>query len=155
MSMTFGCRAAVAWGLVSLAAALVTACGDSRERTDGGATADGGGADGFDEEAARFADVLCEVNETCAGMDRPSCVADILADMADAKAVLDDAGRLRCIQCMETKRTEAPKVVDADCDPEAVDPSPVFAACDLDPAVDFDGDGRADNDHDEACAGFP
>ena len=30
-----------------------------------------------------------------------------------------------------------------------------FAACDLDPAFDFDGDGDPGNDFDEACAGFP
>jgi hypothetical protein len=31
----------------------------------------------------------------------------------------------------------------------------VFDACDLDPTVDYDHDGTANNDDDEACAGFP
>lgn len=115
----------------------------------------GGGTGSFDDEATAFADISCRLGAECFGASEPTCVADIETDMADAKAQLDDAGEQACIECMSVKATEIQKILDANCDIRAGSEAAVFAACDLDPAVDFDGDGTADNDDDEACAGFP
>ena len=55
--------------------------------------------------------------------------------------------------CMDAKTSEADRSLCDNRNP--VDPDVIAAACDLDPEVDYDGDGVADNDDDEACAGYP
>lgn len=115
----------------------------------------GGGEDAFDAEVDRFAPTLCEASASCGGQDEMACLTDVYTDMAAARDELDEAGRARCIECMEAKRAEIEKLLAADCDTSVLDDGAVFAACDLDPAVDYDGDGEAANDDDEACAGYP
>ena len=85
----------------------------------------------------------------------PNCEADLTADFADAMAALDDAGEQRCIHCLQVKLTTLREIIANDCGGTTEQVEAVFAACDLDPTVDYDGDGTVDNDHDEACAGFP
>lgn len=116
----------------------------------------GGGTGNWDDEVAQLAATGCALGATCFGdTEKEMCEADVVADMADARAQLDDTGELQCIECMNVKSVEMQKILDADCDIRAASEAAVFAACDLDPAVDFDGDGTVDNDDDEACAGFP
>lgn len=119
----------------------------------------GGGDDdavgSFDDELPSFRTTLCDVAATCAGQNRAMCEADVSADMADAKAQLDDTGELRCARCMHVKTVEGAKILDASCDLRAASEAAILAECDLNPAADYDGDGTAGNDDDEACAGFP
>lgn len=115
----------------------------------------GGATGSFDDEAMAFAEVSCQLAADCFGSTDAGCIAEITTDMADAKAQLDEAGQAACIECMSVKAREIQNILDASCDIAAGSEPAVFAACDLDPAVDFDGDGTTDNDHDEACAGFP
>lgn len=115
----------------------------------------GGASGSFDAEVDQLATTTCDLAATCFGEPGESCEADIRMDMADAKAQLDEAGQAACAECMNVKSREIQKILDAMCDLEAGNEPAVFAACDLDPTVDFDGDGTPDNDHDEACAGFP
>jgi hypothetical protein len=122
----------------------------------GGATPDGGESPGtFDEEVGPFIDTMCMVQATCFGADMQMCVTDMTTDMADAQGQLDETGETQCAGCMHVKTREAQKILDAACDVNAGDSEAVFAACDLDPNVDYDGNGTPDDDHDEACAGFP
>jgi hypothetical protein len=129
------------WGLFVLA---LSACGGGE-----------GEADLFAEAVDRFAPTFCALNAQCFQVDPAACEADVRTDLGDAEAALDDAGEARCVGCLDVKTEELQKIADAQCDPAAADEAAVFAACDLDPAVDFDGDGTTDNDDDEACAGFP
>jgi hypothetical protein len=118
-----------------------------------------GGGDGTDDDfttvARDFAAVICAVEAECFSEDEQACRSDVAADMEDARGLLDDDGEARCIACMQAKRREAQKVLDASCDVSAADVEAVLAVCDLDPASDYDDDGVLDNDHDEACAGYP
>ncbi len=109
----------------------------------------------FDEELPPFRTAICDHAATCIGQNRAMCLADVAADMADAKAQLDEAGEMRCARCMHVRATEIAKIVAANCNAAAGNADAIFAACDLDPAVDYDGDDNPGNDHDEACAGFP
>jgi hypothetical protein len=109
----------------------------------------------FDEELPAFRKAFCDRAVTCIGQDRAMCETEVNADMADAKAALDAAGEMRCARCMHVKATEIAKVVAANCNAAAGDAEAIFAACDLDRTVDYDGDDNPGNDDDEACAGFP
>jgi hypothetical protein len=122
----------------------------------GGGGPDGGDSPGsFDEEVGPFIDTMCMVESVCFNGDMQACVNDMTTDMADAQAQLDETGEMQCATCMHVKQREAQKILDATCDVNAGDSEAVFAACDLNPNVDFDGNGTPDDDHDEACAGFP
>jgi hypothetical protein len=141
----------------------------------GGSGDDGGGGDGgvgdaadlppidgpvvvvgsFDEELPAFRKAFCDRAVTCIGQDRAACEAEVDADMAAAKAALDAAGEMRCARCMHVKATEIAKVVAANCNAAAGNAEAIFAACDLDRTVDYDGDDNPGNDADEACAGYP
>jgi hypothetical protein len=115
----------------------------------GGGGDDGRGSSGsFDDEVVDFRDTLCDVGSQCFSDDRQSCIDDVTADMADAKAELDDAGEMQCAACMHEKTVQAQAVLDADCNADAYDEEAVLAACDLTP------DDGVDTD-DEACAGYP
>jgi hypothetical protein len=108
----------------------------------------------WDEAVADFIHLACVEIAECA---EPSatCMADMTTDFADAMAALDAAGEQRCIHCLEAKIALGHDFIANHCQPGDIDPQTVYAACDLDPTVDYDGDGTANNDHDEACAGFP
>lgn len=110
---------------------------------------------GFDAEAARFTDLICRYAVSCGPTPDAACKSDVETDLADAKAQLDEAGEARCAECLNAKSIELQKVFDDACNIRAADEDAIFAACDLDPAVDYDGDGTPDNDDDEACAGKP
>jgi hypothetical protein len=132
-------------------------CGEDMEPDPGPGPGDGppGMSGTFDEELPVFRATICDHAVKCIGQDRATCEAEVTAGMASAKAALDDAGEARCARCMDVRGTELAKVVAASCDHMAGDAEAVFAACDLDPAVDYDGDDNTGNDNDEACAGFP
>lgn len=139
--------------LVVLTIAL--GCGGEEGGDPPGDGPPGPAAGTFDEELPAFRTATCDHAVRCIGQDRAMCEADLTADMADAKAQLDDAGEARCARCMHAKTTEIGKIVAAGCNHMAADANAIFAACDLDPAVDYDGDGNRGNDDDEACAGYP
>lgn len=124
---------------------VLTACGG-----DGGSS-----GSAFDSTLPDFIDTGCDLEATCFGEDRADCVSDVTTDMASAKEALDEAGEDRCALCMLVQIEEAQKILDAACDVGAANVQAVYDACDLDPAVDYDGDGTNDNDDDEACAGYP
>ncbi|HSK03817.1 MAG TPA: hypothetical protein VK932_21335 [Kofleriaceae bacterium] len=151
---------------------LLSGChdGGGGSGDDGGTGGDGGVRDdadrppidgpvvvvgSFDEELPAFRKAFCDRAVTCIGQDRAMCETEVNADMADAKAALDAAGEMRCARCMHVKATEIAKVVAANCNAAAGDAEAIFAACDLDRTVDYDGDDNPGNDDDEACAGFP
>ncbi len=115
----------------------------------------GSNAGTFDEELPSFSTTICDHAVMCIGQDRATCEADLAADMADAKAQLDEAGEQRCARCMDVKTAELGKIVAANCNHTAADANAIFAACDLDKTVDYDGDDNPGNDDKEACAGFP
>jgi hypothetical protein len=149
---------------------LALACGDDdggetaqdgSPSFDGSTSADvpGGGVDAevasFGEAVDRFVMTLCIDAAVCTGDDQISCEDDALADLGHAMVVLDDAGEQQCIACLDAKVEELEEWIDDDCNEDAVDQDNIVEACDLDPTTDYDGDGTADNDDDEACAGFP
>ena len=101
-----------------------------------------------------FIDATCNDATTCTGDDPAQCTTDVTADMAQAKSMLDETGQAQCIQCMNA-RAQAARDFAITCDMADIDFAAVYAACDLDPSMDYDGDGTPDNDDDEACAGFP
>ena len=68
--------------------------------------------------------------------------------MADAKQILDEAGEMRCAECMHVKKVEIQKILDASCNTSVADLAAMLAVCDLNP-----NDGV--EKYDEACAGFP
>jgi hypothetical protein len=109
----------------------------------------------FDTSVDNFTVLICQVGDVCVDQDPVACETDVRTDLADAEEILDEAGEAQCIECLDAKAIELQKLLDADCDVTVLDNAAVFAACDLDPAVDFDGNGTADDDDDEACAGFP
>jgi hypothetical protein len=109
----------------------------------------------FDEELPAFRKAFCDRAVTCISQDRAMCEAEVDTDMAAAKAQLDEAGEVRCARCMHVRATEIAKVVAASCNAAAGNADAIFAACDLDKSVDYDGDDNPGNDDDEACAGFP
>ena len=132
--------------MLMLAMVLVlTACGG-----DGGSS-----GSAFDSTLPEFISAGCELEATCFGDDQAACEADVTADMADAKEALDEAGEDQCALCMLAKIEQGNAILEAACDVGAADPQAVYDACDLDAATDFDMDGTADNDDDEACAGYP
>lgn len=120
---------------------VLAACGGD----DGGG---GGGTSSFDNELSPFENSLCDVGAQCFNDDRAQCISDVMADMADAKAMLDAAGQDQCAACMHAKTVEAQKFLDANCDSSVLDEAAVIAACDTTP------DNGEDSD-DEACAGYP
>jgi hypothetical protein len=101
-----------------------------------------------------FAEAIC-VNDCVVPSEQQSCVTDVKADMTDAKAALTDKNEANCIKCMKKKTELIPAVVANTCQSTAAQDMEVYAACDLDPNTDYDGDGTANNDDDEACAGRP
>jgi hypothetical protein len=122
---------------------------------DDGGDGDGTTTDPWDAAVDDFVQAGCVEAATCSGEQPAECEGDVRADLDDARAELDAAGESRCIQCMTVKVRELRKIIAASCDISAADQAAVFAACDLDPATDYDGDGQPANDDDEACAGFP
>jgi hypothetical protein len=137
-------RSATIFLSCSLGLLASVACGGD----DGGGG--GGGGASFDQAVEEFASAICACDP-----DPAACERDVRTDMADAKAALGEGERAPCIACMDAKAAEAVKMAAADCDESVIDPEAIFAACDLDPAVDYDGDQVPDNDHDQACAGYP
>lgn len=109
----------------------------------------------FDTSAENFTVLLCEASDTCFGQDPVACTNDVTTDLNDAQDILDDAGEALCIACLDIKAAQLQDLLDAACDINVLDNAPVLAVCDLDPAVDFDGNGTTDDDANEACAGFP
>jgi hypothetical protein len=121
------------------------------------AAACGGGDDSggsWDDVVDDFVDATCVDYEPCTGADPVACDTDVRTDLADARDELDDAGEAACIDCLAAKAAVIRDVLPA-CQPGGDDIATIIAACDTDPAVDFDGDGTADNDDDEACNGHP
>jgi hypothetical protein len=131
-------------------AALVIACAFAACAGD-----DGGDDVGWDATVDEFVQAGCVEAAVCSGEAPAECEGDVRADMEDAREALDGPGETRCIDCMTVKVRELRKVIAASCNVGAADTGAIFAACDLDPAVDYDGDGQTANDDDEACAGFP
>ncbi len=131
--------------LLAIAAILISsACGG-----------DDGASTGFADAVDDFVLAACDEAATCTGDDPTDCEADVRTDLADAEAALDATGEAQCIACLDAKATQLRAWADAACDDGALDEAAVYEVCDLDPVVDYDGDGTADNDDDEACAGFP
>lgn len=109
----------------------------------------------WDATVDDFVAAACVEGEACTGDDPVACEDDVRTDLDDARAELDEAGEDQCMACLEVKAAQFRAIIAAACDEDAADEAAVFAACDLDPTVDYDGDGSVDNDDDEACAGFP
>jgi hypothetical protein len=109
------------------------------------------GTPSFDEAGAAFLDALC--TSPCVGDNEAECRSDVTIDLADIEAELDAAGEARCARCLDVKADILATLATCQASPDQ--DAAVAAACDLDPAVDFDGDGTADNDDDEACIGLP
>ncbi|HUH05002.1 MAG TPA: hypothetical protein VML75_23555 [Kofleriaceae bacterium] len=122
-----------------------------------GGNGSGSGADAepvtFDGELARFIESICQAGAQCFADPLQDCRDDVTADMMDARAALDAAGEAQCAACMRAKSDLSDALVAADCDTDAVDPNDILPYCDLDPNVDYLGDGNPDDD--EACAGYP
>ena len=138
--------------LLTAMMAFATACGSG---DDGGGGGGGGGGDDWDTTIEALVDTLCVDGAACTGDDPGQCEGDVRTDMADARAQLDAAGEARCLACLDVKMRELRKIIAASCDVAAADTDAIYAACDLDPATDYNGDDDPANDDDEACAGFP
>lgn len=144
-------------GLFGMALAAAACTGGSGEGGvgigDGGGVVGGGGD--WDAVVSSFAESICEMGAQCFGEGKAECLAEIEQEMAAAEVELGPSGQPACIACMNVMSTEADKMMAPDCDVRAINEDAIFAACDLDPTVDFDQDGDPTNDEDEACAGFP
>jgi hypothetical protein len=138
--------------VLGLWAGLVPGCGQDEESPGVDAAV---AVESFDDEVPPFLKAFCDLAALCAGQSRPMCEADVNTDMAQAKAQLDDAGELRCARCMHIRAIETANIVAANCNHLVADAEAIFAVCDLNPDVDYDGDGNAGNDDDEACLGLP
>ena len=57
----------------------------------------------WDEVVDEFSSSLCSLTAACFGGDEASCEDDIVADMEDARALLEDAAENLCINCMKVK----------------------------------------------------
>jgi hypothetical protein len=108
----------------------------------------------WSETVDDYIDTACVEIEACMP-PIDNCVQEFTADFADATAALDDSGEQQCIPCLAAKIDLMRAYIANGCSGTGVDVTPIFAACDLDPNADYDGDGVAGNDHDEACAGYP
>jgi hypothetical protein len=113
-----------------------------------------GGGDAWDSQASAFANAIC-VNDCVDPNESDACVADVTADLDDARVELDDAEEAACLECLRVKAELIPDVEANECESTEDLDEQVFAACDTDPSTDFDDDGDPTNDDDEACAGFP
>lgn len=131
-------------GMSLVSVLVLAACGGSN---DGGAS--------WDDTVTDFVTAICPPANTCTSGDPAACEQDVRTDLADAKAMLDADGQERCIHCLQVKTDLIGDIVAQSCQPTADQNQQVFDACDLDPIVDYDNDGTANNDDDEACAGFP
>ncbi len=122
---------------------LVAACG-------------GGGEDtiDWDEGVDDFVDAACYDFDACNNEEPDDCEADVRFDLNDARSELVDTGFQECLACLAAK-AEAFRAAAATCQIAADDEAAIYAACDLNPLFDYDGDGTVDNDDDEACAGYP
>jgi hypothetical protein len=120
----------------------------------GGGGSGGGTGDDWDATVEDFRQAIC-TNACVPTGGQASCLADVKSDLDGARAVLDAAGEAACLHCLDVKASLIAEVAANGCQSTAAQDAEVFAACDLDPAVDFDGDGTADNDDDAACAGAP
>lgn len=85
--------------------------------------------------------------------DATECQQDVRTDLDQARSMLEAAGQERCVHCLQVKTDLIGEITN--CQPTAAQNQQVFDACDLDPDVDYDQDGTANNDDDEACAGLP
>jgi hypothetical protein len=126
---------------------VLAACGGGG---DGGADA---GSDPWDTHVAAFAQAIC--TSTCSPGDPATCQSDVIADLGEARNLLDAAGQQQCLACLDVKASLVDDVAANGCTSTPQLDAMVYAACDLDPATDFDADGDPANDDDEACAGFP
>ena len=123
----------------------------------------GGGDDGDDGDDAPpmtwddavdvFVAAVCM--DPCA-MDIPAnCESDIRTDMMQAQGILDDAGEIACIGCLDAKVDTLAAIEANGCTITPAHIQAVLDACDTDDAADSNGDGDPTNDDDEACEGFP
>jgi hypothetical protein len=133
------------WWLVGLA--CVVGCGGSSNTANDDAR--------WDDGVASFAAATCD--SPCETSDHTVCKSDLVEDFMAARDELDASGGSRdaCLACLRAKTDAAPLVAANHCTPTAAIDQMVFAICDLDPKVDYDGDGILDNDDDEACGGYP
>ncbi len=109
----------------------------------------------WDQTVTDFVSAICPPANTCSPGDHAACEQDVRTDLDQARSMLDAAGQERCIHCLQVKTDLVGDIVAQSCQSTPDQDQQVFDACDLDPSVDYDGDGTANNDDDEACAGFP
>lgn len=147
---------------ILLLVAVLAACGDDGGTTmvdapmskEDAAPKLDAAASSWQDVVDEFANALC-VNSCVPANEQQQCVADVKADMMSAMTDLDAAGETNCIRCMKKKTELLPAIVAAGCMSTMEQDNQVYAACDLDPNVDYDMDGTPNNDDDEACAGKP
>ncbi|HEU5058546.1 MAG TPA: hypothetical protein VFU21_18565, partial [Kofleriaceae bacterium] len=107
--------------------------------------------DEWEDAVDGFVSATC----SCPTTDTDICRLDVSDAMEEARGVLDDDEESACIDCLAAKESQLRRKADARCDDDVVDLGAIHAACDLDPATDYDRDGVPDNDDDEACGGYP
>ena len=93
---------------------------------------------GWDSAVSDFEDGVCTT--ACNALPEDACRRDVQTDLADARAILDDVGEQRCIDCLDTKLRLIPPIEMQACQATAAQEAEVRAACGA---------------NDEACAGFP
>jgi hypothetical protein len=113
-----------------------------------------GGGDVWDARVNDFAQAIC-VNACVPAEDQEACLVDVVADMDQARIAVGPGGEATCLDCIRVITDLIPAVAANGCQPTPDQDAQVLAACDPNPAFDFDGDGDPGNDFDEACEGFP
>lgn len=114
-----------------------------------------GGGPSWEEVVDRYADAVCHGFAACGAPGEPeACIAEVQTDLAETRAQLPSEREEQCMDCLATVADIVPAVVDNGCESTTAQDARIYAACDLDPAVDYDGDGDPANDDEQACDGL-
>lgn len=97
----------------------------------------------FSERSENLAEAICSFERECDddGVDYDDCYEDVVNDMEDAEAELDEEGEEACMKCMEVLIEEAEKAAEGECEAD-LDEDRIRDAC-------------GSSGEDGACAGYP